>query len=87
MKDAAIVELDERGVVNLPEEIRQDLPPGTHFLARREEQTIILLALPQDASRPFDLSAQAFAFANELIGEEYDDYLLQAALAERDQEP
>ena len=80
MTKAAIVELDEKGIVTLPEEIRRDLPAGTHFLVRRQEHYIILLALPPQPSPSFDLSAEAFDFANELTAEGYDDYLVQVAL-------
>ena len=80
MRETAIVELDERGIVTLPEEIRRDLPAGTHFLVRRYEHNIVLLPLPPQPSLPFDLSAEAFGFANELTAEGYDDYLAQVGL-------
>ena len=80
MTEAVIVELNEEGAVTLPESIRHDLPSGTHFLIRRQEQNIILLALPSEPTAPFDLSDQAFDFVNELTAEEYDDYLVQTAL-------
>jgi bifunctional DNA-binding transcriptional regulator/antitoxin component of YhaV-PrlF toxin-antitoxin module len=85
MKETAIVELDNKGSVVLPEEIRRDLPAGTHFLVRRQEHNIILVALPSRASASFDLSAEAFDFANELTAEGYDDYLAQVALTNPDQ--
>ena len=80
MTEAMIVELDEEGAVTLPESIRHELPSGTHFLIHRQDQNIILLALPPEPAVPFDLSIQAFDFANELTTEEYDDYLVQTAL-------
>lgn len=85
MKETAIVELDNKGSVVLPEEIRRDLPAGTHFLVRRQDHNIILVALPSRASASFDLSAEAFDFANELTAEGYDDYLAQVALTNPDQ--
>lgn len=80
MRETMIVELDERGIVALPEEIRRDLPAGTHFLVRRHEHNIVLLPLPPQSSLPFNLSAEAFGFANELTAEGYDDYLVQVGL-------
>jgi bifunctional DNA-binding transcriptional regulator/antitoxin component of YhaV-PrlF toxin-antitoxin module len=85
MRETAIVELDKKGSVMLPEEIRRDLPAGTHFLVRRQDHNIILVALPSRASASFDLSAEAFGFANELTAEGYDDYLAQVALTDPDQ--
>lgn len=80
MRETAIVKLDARGVVTLPEEIRYDLPSGTHFLVRRHKQNIILLPVPPQSSSPFDLSAEAFGFVNELTDEGYEDYLSQVGL-------
>jgi hypothetical protein len=80
MTEAMIVELDEEGALTLPESIWHDLPSGTHFLIQRQDQNIILLPLPPEPAVTFDLSAQAFDFANELTAEEYDDYLVQTAL-------
>jgi len=85
MRETAIVELDKKGSVMLPEEIRRDLPAGTHFLVRRQDHNIILVVLPSRASASFDLSAEAFDFANELTAEGYDDYLTQVALTDPDQ--
>jgi virulence-associated protein VagC len=85
MTEATIVELDEKGAVRLPESIRHDLPSGTHFLIRRQDQDIILHALPPRPAVSFDLSSQAFSFANELTADEYDDHLVQAALTNASQ--
>jgi bifunctional DNA-binding transcriptional regulator/antitoxin component of YhaV-PrlF toxin-antitoxin module len=84
MRETAIVELDKSGSVVLPEEIRRDLPAGTCFLVRRQDHNIILVALPPQPSTAFDLSAEAFDFANELTAEGYDDYLAQVALTNPD---
>jgi hypothetical protein len=85
MTQATIVELDEEGAVTLPENIRHGLPSGTHFLIHRRDQSITLMALPREPAVVFDLSAQAFGFANELTAEEYDDYLVQTALTNASQ--
>jgi hypothetical protein len=87
MRETAIVELDKSGSVVLPEEIRHDLPAGTHFLVRRQDHNIILVALLPQPFTSFDLSAEAFDFANELTAEGYDDYLVQVALTNPDQAP
>lgn len=86
MTKKAVVELDQQGMIALPESIRRGLPAGTHFLVRRQERAVILLALPQDPAGSFDLSAQAFDFANDLIAEAHEDYVLQAAITNAGQE-
>jgi hypothetical protein len=43
------------------------------------------MALPSQQPAPFDLSAEAIDFANELTAEGYDDYLVQVALSEASQ--
>jgi hypothetical protein len=58
MAEAVIVELNEEGAVTLPESIRHDLPSGTHFLIRRQEQNIILLALEQVGKIAIQSAAQ-----------------------------
>jgi len=67
MIETAIVELDKNGSVVLPEEIRHDLPAGTCFLVRRQDHNIILVALPPQPFTSFDLSAEAFDFATNLL--------------------
>jgi hypothetical protein len=84
--EKTIVELNQEGAITLPEDVRREFPAGTHFLVRRKERNVILLALPQQAPVSFDLSVQAFEFANDLIAEEHEDYLLQTALGNENQE-
>jgi hypothetical protein len=85
MTETAIVELREEGTLTLPESVRQDLPAGTRFLVHRQESDIILSALQPESPGPYDLSSQASCFANELIAEEYEEYLLGIALTDAGQ--
>ncbi|MGC9336461.1 MAG: hypothetical protein ACP5JJ_20170 [Anaerolineae bacterium] len=87
MTETTIVKLDEQGAITLPESVRDDLPLGTHFLIRRQDQDIILHTLPPEPGLTLDLSDQAFDFVNELTAEEYDDYLLRMALTDASQAP
>ena len=80
MTEAIVVELNTVGTVTLPESVRQDLPPGTHFLVRREDDSIVLEALRGEPATEFDLGESAGRFVNELIAEEHQEYLIQVAL-------
>lgn len=84
--DALVIELNREGTITLPESIRRDMPPGTHFLVRREEDSIVLQALRDEPTTPFDLSQEAFAFTNDLIAEEHQAYLVQVAWTNESQE-
>ena len=86
MVEALVIELNTEGTVTLPESIRQDLPPGTHFLVRRDKDSIVLTALHSEPSTKFALTENAFRFANELVAEEHQEYLIQVALTNASQE-
>jgi hypothetical protein len=86
--EALVVELNSEGTVKLPESIRRDLPPGTCFLVRRkDDNTIVLEALHGEPSVPYDLTDKAVKFVNELVAEQHQDYLVQVALTNTEQEP
>jgi bifunctional DNA-binding transcriptional regulator/antitoxin component of YhaV-PrlF toxin-antitoxin module len=84
MGRAAITKLNKRGALTLPEEIRRDLSAGTQFVVQREGRNILLFPLLIEPVVPYDLTARASSFANELIAESYGDYVVQVALTDAD---